>query len=155
MTFFECRKSSIVYCWCPVLSCLTLCNSTDCSTPGFPVLHHLPELLKLMFIESGVPSRPLLPSSPPALNLFQHQGLFQWIGSLHQVVNILELQFSISPSNEHPDWSPLGMTSWISLQCKGLSWVFSKTTVQKHQFFCAQLSLQSNCYIHTWLLEKT
>ena len=103
MTFFECRKSSIVYCWCPVLSCLTLCNSTDCSTPGFPVLHHLPELLKLMFIESGVPSRPLLPSSPPALNLSQHQSLFQWVDSLHQVAKVLELQLqlSISPSSEY------------------------------------------------------
>ena len=94
MIFLTSRKSSIVYCWCPVLSCLTLCNSTDCSTPGFPVLHHLPELLKLMFIESGMPSRPLLPSSPPALNLFQHQVLFQWVSSWHQVAKGLELQLT-------------------------------------------------------------
>ena len=52
------------------------------------------------------------------------------------------------------DWFPLGWTSWISLQSKGLSRVFSNTTVQKHQFFCAQLSLWSNSHIHTWLLEK-
>ena len=52
------------------------------------------------------------------------------------------------------DWSPLGWTGWISLQSKGLSRVFSNTTVQKHQFFGAQLSLQSNSHIHTWLLEK-
>ena len=51
-------------------------------------------------------------------------------------------------------WSPLGWTSWISLQSKGLSRVFSNTTVQKHQFFRAQLSSQSNSHIHTWLLEK-
>ena len=53
------------------------------------------------------------------------------------------------------DWFPLGWTSWISLQSKGLSRVFSNTTVQKHQFFGAQPSLWSNSHIHTWLLEKT
>ena len=60
---------------------------------------------------------------------------------------------SILPTNTQ-DWSPLGWTAWISLQSKGLSRVFSNTTVQKHQFFGAQLSLQSNYHIHTWLLEK-
>ena len=52
------------------------------------------------------------------------------------------------------DWSPLGWTDWISLQSKGLSRVFSNTTVQKHQFFSAHLSLYSNSHIHTWLLGK-
>ena len=52
------------------------------------------------------------------------------------------------------DWSPLGWTGWITLQSKGLSRVFSNTTVQKHQFFGAQLSSQSNSYIHTWPLEN-
>ena len=52
------------------------------------------------------------------------------------------------------DWSSLGWTGWISLQSKGLSRVFSNTTVQKHQFFGTQLSLYSNSHIHTWLLEK-
>ena len=52
------------------------------------------------------------------------------------------------------DWFPLGWTGWIPLQSKGLSWVFSNSTVQKHQFLSAQLSLQSNSHIHTWLLEK-
>ena len=52
------------------------------------------------------------------------------------------------------DWSPLGWTSWISLQSKGLSRVFSNTIVQKHQFFGPQLSSQSNSHIHTWALEK-
>ena len=52
------------------------------------------------------------------------------------------------------DWSPLGWTVWMSLQSKGLSRVFSNTTVQKHQFFSTQLSLRSNSHIHTWLLEK-
>ena len=60
---------------------------------------------------------------------------------------------SVLPMNTH-DWSPLGWTGWISLQSKGLSRVFSNTTVQKHQFFSAQLSSQSNSHIHTWPLEK-
>ena len=64
--------------------------------------------------------------------------------------------FSLSiilPKNTQ-DWSPLEWTGWISLQSKGLSRVFSNTTVQKHQFFGAQLFLQSNSHIHMWLLEK-
>jgi len=60
---------------------------------------------------------------------------------------------SLLPMNIQ-DWSPLGWTSWIFLQSKGLSRVFSNTTVQKHQFFSAQLYLWSNSHIHTWLLEK-
>ena len=60
---------------------------------------------------------------------------------------------SVLPMNIQ-DWYPLGWTGWISLQSKGLSRVFSNTTVQKHQFFCAQLSLWSNSHFHAWLLEK-
>ena len=60
---------------------------------------------------------------------------------------------SVLPMNIQ-DWFPLGWTCWISLQSKGLSRVFSNTTVQKHQFFSAQLSLWSNSHIHIWLLEK-
>ena len=60
---------------------------------------------------------------------------------------------SVLPMNTQ-DWCPLGWTGWISLQSKGLSRVFSSTTVQKHQFFCAQLSSQSNSHIHIWPLEK-
>ena len=60
---------------------------------------------------------------------------------------------SVLPMNIQ-EWLPLGLTDWISLQSKWLSRVFSKTTVQKQQFFSAQLSLQSNSHIHTWLLEK-
>jgi len=67
--------------------------------------------------------------------------------------------FNISPGYSlegliSQDWSPLGWTGWISLQSKGLSRVLSNTTVQKHQFFGAQLSSQSNSHIHTWLLQK-
>ena len=60
---------------------------------------------------------------------------------------------SVLPMNTQ-DWSPLGWTGWISLQSKGLSRVFSKSTVQKHQFFSTQVSSQSNSHIHTWPLEK-
>ena len=60
---------------------------------------------------------------------------------------------SVLPINIQ-DWSPLGWTGWISLQSKGLSRVFSNTTVQKHQFFGAQLTLWSHSHIHSWLLEK-
>ena len=68
-------------------------------------------------------------------NLSQDQGLFQWINSSHEVAKVLEfLSASVLPMSTQ-DWSPLGWTGWISLQFKGLSRVFSNTTVQKHQFF--------------------
>ena len=84
------------YCCCSdAKSCLTLCNPMDWSTPGFPILHHLLELAQthVHWISDAIqPSRPLLPPSPPAPNLSQHQGLFQWAGSLHQVAKVLEFQ---------------------------------------------------------------
>ena len=92
--------------------------------------------------------------SPPAFNLSHHQGLNQWDSSSHQVAKVLEISFSISPSNKYQDWYPLGSTSLISLQSKGLSRVFSCTTIRKYWFLGAQLSLRSNSHIHTWLLEK-
>ena len=79
--------------------------------------------------------------SPPALNLSQHQGLFKWISSSHQVAKVLEFLLQHQSFQNTQDWSPSGWTGWISLQSKGLSRVFSNTTVQKHQFFGAQLSL--------------
>ena len=69
--------------------------------------------------------------------------------------SIGSFSFSISLSNEHSGLISLGWTCWISLQSKGLSRVFSNTTVQKHQVFGAQLSSQSNSHIHTWVLEKS
>ena len=70
-------------------SCLTLCNPVDCRTPGLPVHHQLPELTHTHAIQ---PSYHLSPPSPPAFDLPQHQGLLQWIYSLHQVAKVLELQ---------------------------------------------------------------
>ena len=84
-------------------------------------------------------SYPLLSPSLPALNLSQHQGLFQWVSSLHQVAKAGVSALASVPPMDVQDWSPLGWTGFISLQSKGLSRVFSNTTVQKHQFFGAQL----------------
>ena len=88
------------------------------------------------------------------LQSFPASGSSQVSQLSHQVAKVLEFTFNISPSNEPQNWSPLGWTGWISLQSKGLSRVFSSITVQKHQFFGAQLSLWSNSHIHTWLLDK-
>ena len=89
------------------------------------------------------------PQSLPASESFPMSQLFTWGG---QNIGVSALS-SFLPKNTQV-WSPLGWTGWISLQSKGLSRVFSNTTVQKHQFFSTQLSSQSNSHIHTWPLEK-
>ena len=111
-------------------------------------------LLKLMSIELVMPANHLIPFSScpqslPASGSFPMSQIFVWGG---QSIGVSALA-SLVPMNTQ-DWYPLGWTCWISLQSKGLSRVFSNTTVQRHQFFGAQLSLQSNSHIHTWLLEK-
>ena len=76
-------------------SCLTLCKPMDCSMPGFPVYHQLPELAQTHVHQVGdaiQPSHPLSSPPPTAFNLSQHQGLFQWVSSSHQVAKVLELQ---------------------------------------------------------------
>ena len=73
-------------------SCLTLCNATDCSTPGFPVHHQLPQLVQTHVSWVGDAIQPSHPLLSPALNLSLHQSLFQWISSLHQMAKALELQ---------------------------------------------------------------
>ena len=101
-------------------SCLTLCNPMDCSTPGFPVLQHLSKLAQsyIHWVADAIqPSYPLLPPSPPALNLSQHQGLFQWISSSHQGAKASVLA-SVLPKNIQ-GWFPLGLTGLISLQSSG------------------------------------
>ena len=127
--FVESRKQfSSVAQTCPIF-----CDPMECSTHGFPLHHQLPEPNQTHVHHVGdaiQPSHPLLSPSPPAPNPSQHQGLFQWVNSSHEVAKVLNTQ----------DWSPLGWTGWISLQSKGLSRVFSTNTVQKHQFFGAQLS---------------
>ena len=89
------------------------------------------------------------PQSLPSSESFPMSQLFAWGG---QSIGV-STSASVLPMNTQ-DWSPLGWTGWISLKFKGLSRVFSNTTVQKHHFFGTQLSSQSNSHIHTWLLEK-
>ena len=113
-------------------------------------------LLKLRSIESVMPSNHLILCHPlllllsifPSIRVFSNESVLCIRWPKHW-----SFTFSISPSNEY-DRFPLGWTSWIFLQSKGLSTVFFNTTVQKHQFFSAHLSLQSNSHIHTSLLEK-
>ena len=100
-------------------------------------------------ISSSVDPFSSCPQSFPTLGAFPMSQLFTWGG---QSIGV-SASTSVLPMNTQ-DLSPLGWTGWISLQSKGLSRVFSNTTVQKHQFFGAQLSSPSNSHIHTWLLEK-
>ena len=137
-------------------SCLTLCNSMDCSTSGFPVHQQLLELAQTHIHWIGdviQPSHPVISfysylQSSPASGYFPRS---QFFASGGQSIGV-SASASVLPMNIQ-DWFPLGWTGWIFLQSMELSRVFSNTTVQKHQFFCAQLSAL-NSHIHTWLLEK-
>ena len=123
--------------------CLTLCDPMNCSMPGLHVHQQLPEFTQTLCIESVTPSSHLihchplllLPPIPPTIRVFFSESTLciSW-------PKYWSFSLSISPSNEHQDWSPLGWTGWISLQSKGFTRVFSNITVQKHQFFGAQLS---------------
>ena len=156
--------SSVQFSWV-TQSCWTLCEPMKRSMPGLPVHHQLPEFTQTHVRRVGdaiQPSHPLLFPSPPVPNPSQHQTLFQRANSSHEVAEVSALVpvsagvsalASFLPKNTQ-DWSPLGWTGWIFLQSKGLSRVFSNTTVQKHQFFGTQLSSQSNSHIHTWPQEK-
>ena len=121
-------------------SSLTLCSPVNCSMPGFPVLHCIPESAQTLVHWVGdaiQPSHPLLllPSIFPNIRVFSNESALA-----------SALPVSIQ------GWFPLGLTGLISLQSRGILRVFSNTTVQKHQFFGAQPSLWSNSHIHTWLL---
>ena len=122
-----------------------------CSTPGFPVHHQLLELAQTHVHSVGdtiKPSHPLSSISPPAFNLSQHQGLFQWVSSLHQVA-IRSFSFSISPSNEYSvliillDWSPRCSSDsqessptpqFKSINSLALSFLYSPTLTSTHYF---------------------
>ena len=110
-------------------SCSVMSDSDpiECSTPGLPVHHQLPESTQthVHWVSDDIqPSHPLSPPSPPTFNLSQHQGL-QWVSSSHQVAKVLEFQL------QHQSFQWIFRTGFL----------FSNTTVQKHQFFSAQLSL--------------
>ena len=133
-------------------SCPTLCNPMNRSVPGLPVHHQLPEFTQThvhQVSDAIQPSHPPSSPFPPAPNPSQHQSfpmsqLFAWSG---QSTGVSALA-SFLPKNIQ-DWSPLEWTDWISLQSKGLSRIFSNTTLQKHQFFSTQPSSQSNSHIRT------
>ena len=163
-----------------MLSCVWLCDPMDCSPPSssaqFSQLSRVrlfatpwiaarqaslsitnSRLLILMSIEMVMPSSHLilchplllLPRIPPSIRVFSNES------TLHiRWPKYWSFSFSINPSNEHPGLISFRM-DWLDLLAvQGLSRGFSNTTVQKHQFFSAQLSSQSNSHIHTWPLEK-
>ena len=139
-------------------SCPTLCDPMNCSTPGLPVHHQLPELTQThgvwvtlslsqwchQAISSSVIPFSSCPQSLPASESFPMSQLFPW-GCRSTGVSA---SASFLPKKSQ-GWS-LEWTGWISLQSKGLSRVFSNTTAQKHQFFSAQPSSQSNFHIYNW-----
>ena len=122
--------------------CLTLCDPINRSTPGLPVHHQLPEFTQTHVHQVG-------DALQPSSGSFPMSQLSSWGGHSTGVSALA----SFLPRKSH-GWSPSEWTGWISLHSKGLSRVFSNTTVQKHQFFGAQPSSQSNSHIHTWPQEK-
>ena len=138
-------------------SCLTICDPMNFSMPGLPVLHQLPESTQthLHRVSDAIqPSHFLSSPPPPASNPSQHQGLCQWVNSLHEVAKVLEFQLYNQSFKEHPGLISFRM-EWLDvLKSKGLSRVFSNTTVEKHQFIGTQPFLLSSSHICTWLLEK-
>ena len=127
----------------------TLCDSMNCSTPGLPVHHQLPEFTQIHIHLVGdaiQPSHPLSSCTPPALNLSQHQGLFKWISSLHQVAKLWSFSFNISSSSEHTGLISFRM-DWLDLLAfQGtlkslLQHHSSKASILQHSaFFIVQLS---------------
>ena len=134
-----CKNTAVVV---QLLSNIWLCDPMDYSTPGFPILHYLPEFAQthVDWVSDAIhPSHPFSPPFPPSLSLSQHQGLFQWswlFASGGQSMGA-STSASVLPMNSQ-GWFPLGLTGLISLLSKGLSGVYSSTTVRKHQFFGTQ-----------------
>ena len=137
-------------------SCLTLWDPLDWSTSGFPVLHHLPEPCSNSWPLNWWCHPAILSSIMPfssCLQSFPASGSFLMSGLFTSGGQSSGASASVLPTNIQA-WFSLVLTGWIPLKAKGLSRVFSNTTVQKHQFFGTQPSSQSNSHIHTWLLEK-
>ena len=134
------------------LSVVSLCDHMNCSTPGLPVHHQLSESTQTHVHRVSDAIQPSHPLSPPRHTLllllpsiFPIIRIFSNESALHiRWPKYWSFSFNISPSNKHPGVVSLRWTRWISLQSKGFSRVFSNTTVQKHQFFGAQPSSQSN-----------
>ena len=130
-------------------SSLTLCDPMDSSTPGFPVLDQLPKLAQThvhLVCDAIQPSHPLSSPSPPALDLSQHQGLFKWVSSSHQVVKVWSFSFSISPFNEYSGLMSFRMDWFDLLAVQGtikslLQHHISKESILRcSAFFIVQLS---------------
>ena len=151
------RSNSVQFSWV-TQSCRTLCDPMNCSTPDLPVHHQLPEFTQTHVHRVGDAIQPshLLPSpSPPAPNPSQNQGLFQWVNSSHEVAKVLEFQLYYHSFQRNPR-ADLLQNGLAGSPCSPRDSQESSPTpqVQKHQFFGAQLSSQSNSHIHTWPLEK-
>ena len=143
------------------ISCSVVSDSLrphERSTPGLAVHHQLPEFTQThvhRVSDAIQPSHPLsspslLPPIPPSIRLFSNESTLRM-----RWPKYWSFSFSISPSKEIPGLISFRIwTGWIPLQSKGLSRVFSNTTLQKHQFFGAQPSSQSNSHTHTWPQEK-
>ena len=135
----------------------------DCNTPGIPYFQTLSEFVQtdVHWVNYATPisssSVALFSSCPQS---FPASGSFKWVGSWHQVARVLELQLQHQFSKCHMStydiqgWFPLRLMGLIFMLSKGLSRVFSSTTVRKYQLLAAQTSLWRNYHIHTWLLEK-
>ena len=138
-------NAAINICWCCSVtkSCLILCDPKDYSTPGFPALHYFLEFdqTHVHWVGDAIQaSQPLLSPSPPALNLSQHQSLFQWVSSSHQVaITIGASALALVLPMNIQGWFPLVLTNLMSLLSKGLWKVLSSITVWKHQIFSLSL----------------
>ena len=133
-------------------SCPTLYDPMDCSTPGFPVHRQLPEFAQthVHLVNDAIqPSHPLLSPSPPAFNLSQHQGLFNESVLRISGTKYWNFSFIISPSNEQSGLISFRMDWFVLLAVQRTLKSLIQITVQKHQFFHAQLSLQSNSHNHS------
>ena len=138
-------------------SCPTLCDPMNCSMPGLPVRHQLPESTQthVHWVNNAIqPSHPLSSPSPPALNLSQHQALFQWISSLHQVAKVSEFQLQ----HQSFQWTlrtDLLLEGLVGSPCSPRDSQESSTTPQFKSINSSALSfLYSPTHIHTWPLEK-
>ena len=139
-------------------SCPTLCEPVDCSTPGLPVYHQLPEFTQphVHWVGDAIqPFHPLSSPSPPTFSLSQHQGPFTWVSSSHQMAKVLEFfSLNISPSNEYSGLISFRM-DWFDLAVQGtlkslLQYHSSKASILWRSAFF----IKSSSHIHTWPLEK-
>ena len=147
--FFITQFSSVTQ-WCPTLQFHGLQHARPpcpSPTPGvYPNSCPLSQWCHPTISSSVIPFSSCLQSFPAS-------GSFKWVASGGQSTGVSALASVLSVNIQ--DWFPSGWTGWISLQSKGLSRVFSNTTLQRHHFFGTQLSSRSNSHVHTWPLEKS